>query len=183
MDPFVGQLALFPYNFAPLNWAQCAGQIIPISQNTALFSLLGTRFGGNGTSTFGLPDLRGRVPLGAGTGASGANYALGQIGGMESVQLNASHVPGHDHAFPASTVIATQQDPQNAVIAQGPNQGGRGEDLYPNYYTAEAGTRIPLPAAICSFAGGGDGHAHNNLQPFLSLTWCIALYGVFPSRP
>jgi microcystin-dependent protein len=182
MDPFVGQLAVFPYNFAPINWLPCAGQIVAINQYTVLFSLIGNKFGGNGTTNFGLPDLRGRVPLGVGASTTGTNYLIGQKGGMDAVTLAASQVPVHNHSMRASNQDATTLSPAGAAIAQGPSEGGHGSGTRPNYFTTTTGTRIPLPAAACAPAGGGGGQPHNNLQPYLAMTWCIAVSGVFPPR-
>jgi microcystin-dependent protein len=183
MDPFIGQLGLFPYSFVPLNWMQCAGQLLNVGQYSALFGLLGTRYGGNGTTTFGLPDLRGRTPLGAGACTTGTKYLLGQKGGVDTVALVSNQVPPHNHSLPASTQDGTTLNPTGAVIAQGPSEGGHGTGVRPYYYTAPGGARIPLPAATCSPAGGGGGQGHNNLQPYLAMAWCIAVNGIFPSRP
>ena len=124
-NPFIGQITLFPYNFAPLGWAFCAGQLLPINQNAALFSLLGTTFGGNGTSNFQLPDLRGRVPIGQGQGPGLSNYNMGGVQGAEAVRLTTATTPAHSHGFPAFAVAATTNAPNGALPAEG-QSGGRG---------------------------------------------------------
>ena len=177
-SPFIGQITLFPYNFAPLGWAFCAGQLLPINQNTALFSLLGVQFGGNGTSNFQLPDLRGRTPIGQGQGPGLSNYVMGGVQGAEAVTLTPATTPAHSHGFPAFAVAATTNAPNGALPAEG-QSGGRGGGPV-NTYTA--------PGAAVSLAAGQvvpvkvGGAPHNNLQPYLTLNWCIALQGVFPSR-
>ena len=179
MDPFVGQIALFPYNFAPNGWAFCQGQLLPISQNTALFSLLGTQFGGDGRSNFALPDLRGRVPNGQGQGPGLSDYSMGEMLGAEGVGLTTGTVPAHTHSFPAFTVAATTNAPNGALPAQA-HGTGRGGGFPVNIFTAPAAT-VNLAAGQLAPAPGG-GIPHNNLQPYLTLNWCIALRGVFPAR-
>jgi microcystin-dependent protein len=179
MQPFLGQITLFPFNFAPVGWALCQGQILPISQNTALFSLLGTQFGGNGVSNFALPDLRGRVPNGQGQGPGLSPYAIGEQQGAESVALNTATTPPHSHGFRAFATNASTNSPAGASPAQ-PFGTGRGGQFAINIYTAP-GTAISLSSAqVTPVAGGGQ--PHNNLQPFLTLSWCIALTGIYPSR-
>ncbi len=179
-SPFLGQITLFPYNFAPLGWAMCEGQLLSISQNTALFSLLGTQFGGNGTSNFALPDLRGRVPIGQGQGPGLSVYDMGSQQGQESVTLTTATVPAHSHAFPAFAVAATTNAPNGALPAEGQGSG-RGGAFPVNTYSA-SGTAASLAAAgqVAPVTSGGA--PHNNLQPYLTLNWCIALQGIFPSR-
>ncbi len=160
MEPFLGQLMLVPYNFAPRNWAFCEGQLLPISQYSALFSLLGTNFGGDGRTTFGLPDLRGRVALGAGQGPGLSNYVLGEKAGQEQVTLLASQIPAHAHA--ASTQSASESNPTANVPA-----------FVPIYSKTADAALAP---------SGGQSGAHENRQPFLVLNYVIALQGIFPSR-
>ena len=178
MEPFLGQLALFPYGFAPNGWALCQGQLLSIRQNTALFSLLGTNFGGNGTTVFALPDLQGRAPNGQGQAPGMQDYILGQQAGTETIPLSAASVPPHSHGFNAFNVAATTNAPAGALPAQahGAGRGGFAINLF-----APSGTATSLAPALVVPASGG-GQAHNNLQPFLVLTWCIALTGIFPSR-
>ena len=177
-NPFIGQITLFPYNFAPRGWAFCAGQVLPINQNTALFSLLGTTYGGNGTTTFQLPDLRGRAPIAQGQGPGLSNYSMGGVQGAETVTLTTATTPAHSHGFPAFAVAATTNAPNGALPAEG-QSGGRGGGPV-NTYTA-TGSTVSLAAGQVAAATGG-GAPHNNLQPYLTANWCIALQGVFPAR-
>jgi microcystin-dependent protein len=177
-NPFIGQITLLPYNFAPFGWAFCAGQLLPISQHTALFSLLGTTYGGNGTSNFALPDLRGRAPIGQGQGPGLSSYVMGSQQGVELVTLTTQTTPAHSHGFPAFAAAATTNAPNGALPAEG-QSGGRGGGPV-NTYTAP-GAAVSLAAGQVAAATGG-GAPHNNLQPYLTANWCIALQGVFPPR-
>ena len=179
MDPFIGQITLFPYNFAPSGWALCQGQLLPISQNTALFSLLGTQFGGDGKTNFGLPDMRGRVPIGQGQGPGLTPTTMGEMLGVENVTLLANQSGAHSHAFPAYAVPATANAPAGAAVAEG-HATGRGGGAVNTY--AAPGTPLGLAAAQLGPPVGGN-QPHNNLQPYLTMNWCIALQGIFPSRP
>lgn len=168
-EPFLGEIRLFGFNFAPTGWAFCQGQLMPISQNTALFSLLGTQFGGDGRSTFALPDLRGRVAMSLGQGPTLQNYDIGQVGGAEVVTLNATQMPQHAHNVMANGSPATGSRPAGAVLAR--TSG--------NVYAA-APDGTAMNAGTVAAAGGGqpvDLH-----QPFLVVNFCIALQGIFPSR-
>ena len=165
-QPFLGQIVLFPYNFAPRGWAFCNGQILPISQNDALYALVGTTFGGDGQNTFALPDLRGRVPISAGQGPGLSNRVLGQVGGLESATLTAAQLPSHGHTVGASTAAATAASPAGGVPA------AKGS------YEASANATM-LPGLLGS-AGGNQ--PFGVVQPALSLNFCIALEGIFPSR-
>jgi microcystin-dependent protein len=178
-QPFLGQITLYPYNFAPVGWALCEGQLLPISQNTALFSLLGVQFGGNGQTNFALPDLRGRVPIGQGQGPGMSGYVVGETIGMEAVTLTTATSPSHSHAFPAVAGAATTNAPAGALPAEG-HVSGRGAAALNAY--AAPGTAVNLAAGQVA-AAPSNGAAHNNLQPYLTLNWCIALQGIFPSRP
>ena len=177
MQPFVGQITLFPFNFAPTGWALCEGQLMPISQNTALFSLLGTFYGGDGKTTFALPDLRGRVAVGQGQGPGLSPYDIGEVLGVEAVTLLGSQIASHTHPFPAVAAQATTNAPNGALPAEG---HGSGRGAFPVNTYAALQTAVPLASGQVAPAGGG--HAHNNLQPYLTLNWCIALQGVFPAR-
>jgi microcystin-dependent protein len=177
MEPFVGQITVFPFNFAPVGWALCEGQLMPISQNTALFSLLGTFYGGDGRTTFALPDLRGRVPVGQGQGPGLSFYDIGEMEGGEAVTLLATQNPPHSHPFPAVAAQATTNAPNGALPAEG---HGSGRGAFPVNIYAALQTAVPLASGQVASAGGGQ--PHNNLQPYLSLNWCIALQGVFPPR-
>jgi microcystin-dependent protein len=169
-DPFVAEIRIFPFNFAPKGWAWCDGQLLPLSQNTALFSLLGTTYGGNGKSNFALPDLQGRAPMHPGQGPGLSLHDLGETGGSETVSLLESEIPAHSHGYRASAADGTNQTPVNELLATGV---GIGQYAAPGPLTALAPESL-APA-------GGD-QPHNNLQPYLTFYFCIALQGVFPPR-
>jgi microcystin-dependent protein len=163
-------IIITPYNFAPRAWAFCAGQILPISQNTALFSLLGTTFGGNGQTTFALPDLRSRIPLGSGQGPGLSMYQLGEVSGYETITLNTQQIPAHSHAVSASSSDPNSNRASNAALAAS------------NIYTsAGPDGRTPMNAGMIP-PSGGNNQPHENRQPYLALNFCIALEGIFPSR-
>ncbi len=167
-EPFIGQIALLPYNFPPRGWAFCNGQLLPISQNTALFSLLGTTYGGNGQTTFALPDLRGRVPVSSGQGPGLQDYTLGEQSGVESVTLTQGQMPLHNHGANCNTGDADQGGPGNNFLASG------------SVYAASATPGQTLNPAMIAAAGGNQ--PHENRPPYLVLNYCIALEGIFPSR-
>jgi len=169
-EPFVGEIRIFGFNFAPTGWALCQGQTLPISQNTALFSLLGTTYGGNGTTTFQLPDLRGRGPVSFGTGTGLSAYELGQAGGVESVTLAEDQMPAHTHSLQASDDLATATKPAGKVL-------GRARDR--TFADAPDGTTTMNAGSIASVGGGQPASV---VQPYLALNFCIALFGIFPSR-
>jgi microcystin-dependent protein len=178
--PFLGQITVYPYSFPPNGWADCSGQLLPIAQYAALFSLLGTQFGGNGTSNFALPDLQGRIPVGQGPLLSGSDYLMGQTGGNESVTLGTLNMPQHTHALNASTATGSTNNPAGMLLAKpqvGGGHGGTGDKG--NIYNPAA-PDTPLAAASVGSVGGSL--PHNNVQPSLVLRYCIALQGVFPSR-
>jgi microcystin-dependent protein len=177
-DPFLGQITLFPYNFAPLGWADCQGQLLPISQNTALFSLLGTQFGGNGTSNFGLPDLQGRAAVGQGTLAGGGTYAMGEADGAETVTITTPTMAAHNHSLNATTAVGSTNAPANAVLATAAKGPPVSRDKGNIYDPAQPNTSL-VPASL---ALAGSGQPHNNVQPSLVLRYCIALRGVYPAR-
>lgn len=170
VDSYISEIQIFAFPFAPRYWAQCNGQTMSISTNQALFSLLGTTFGGNGTTTFNLPDLRGRAPLSAGTAPSGTPYALGQTGGEETHTLLMTEMPAHSHQMMASTNTADQPNADGNLLA---NAG-----TAPLFSTGQTST----PMAGNTIAIGGNSQGHPNLQPYLTLNFCICLAGVFPSR-
>jgi microcystin-dependent protein len=170
MDPFLGEIRLFGFNFAPTGWALCNGQIMSIAQNTALFSLLGTTYGGNGQTTFALPDLQGRVPMAAGQGPGLSPRDLGEEGGEENVTLLASEMPVHTHTAVCNSQDGDQYDPTGHFWA--PDAAGNAE--YGN-----SGGSVMNAAALGSSGGGGP---HTNLQPYMVINYCIALQGVFPAR-
>ena len=170
VDPYVGELALFAFGFAPRGWAQCNGQLLPISQNTALFSLLGTYYGGDGLSSFGLPDLRGRVPLGLGQGPGLTNRLPGASGGEETHTLAATEMPQHSHLANVASGNGTTDVPTANFPARNPAG-------IPTFAAAGNST---LNAGHIANAGGNS--PHNNMPPFLALNWCIALEGVYPPQ-
>jgi microcystin-dependent protein len=172
-SPFVAEIRIFGCNFAPTGWAQCNGQLLPISQNTALFSLLGTFYGGDGKSTFALPNLTDSAPIHAGTGQGPglSEYFIGQASGTPSVTLLQSEMPLHSHAFMASNADSNVQGPAGQFMAGGVG----GIAMY-----ATPGAVVPLADNAVAPAGGDL--PHNNMMPFLVLNFCIALQGVFPPR-
>jgi microcystin-dependent protein len=184
--PFLAQIALFSFNFAPQGWATCSGQLLPINQNQALFSLLGTMYGGNGQTNFALPDLRSRVPLGLGQGP-GASYLVGEAGGAETVTLAVQHLPAHGHTVDASALTATvrcssapanQRSPAAGVPAvEAAGVTATYSNALPDANMKAGGVAVAMTA---NSAGGGQ--PHDNRQPYLGLTYCIALQGIFPSQ-
>jgi len=168
-EPFIGELRLVPYNFAPRGWAACNGQILSIAQNTALYSLLGTTYGGNGQTTFALPDLRGRVPLHTGQGPGLSNYDLGQLGGVESITLTTNEMPAHSHTVEAA-VTGNSNTPNDSVPAA----------VRKNKYASAPDGVTPMDAGMIAPSGGSQ--PHSNVQPYLTLQWIIALEGIYPSR-
>ncbi|MDE1156499.1 MAG: tail fiber protein [Acidobacteriaceae bacterium] len=180
-QPLLGTIALFAGNFAPKGWALCAGQLLPIAQNAALFSILGTTYGGNGSSTFALPNLCGRAPVGAGQSTTGTSYTLGQSFGAESVTLNANQLPAHMHvvAPPVSSSIGTQVTPSGGYPAQVNPGGSRGSSA--SSYNAYASVSNAQAAAY-NTASTGNNLAVSILSPSLVVNYIIALQGIFPSR-
>ena len=173
-DPFVAEIRIFAGNFAPRGWATCDGQILPLSQNTALFSLLGTTYGGNGQSTFALPNLQGSAPLQQGQGNGLSLYDLGEITGTPSVTLLQTEIPSHNHQAQANASGGNQSSPTgNSWSTLGVTRSP------PPLYAASQNTQMN-PGAL-SITGGGQ--PHNNMSPYLALTFIIALQGIFPARP
>jgi microcystin-dependent protein len=171
MDPFVAEIRIFPFNFPPKGWAYCDGQLLPISQNTALFSLLGTTYGGNGKSNFGLPDLQGRAPMHPDQGPGLSLHDLGETGGSETVTLLESEIPSHRHVLQSGGLNSQVITPNNNVIT------GRGNPT--PIYTTSA-TLVPM--AVEAIASSGGDQPHNNMMPYLTFNFCIAMQGVFPPR-
>jgi microcystin-dependent protein len=163
-QPYVGEIRMFAGNFAPAGWMFCEGQILPISENETLFQLIGTTYGGDGESTFALPDLRGRLPL-----HQGGGFTLGQAGGAEEVTLTVNQIPAHLHPFLASTSIANQSSPAGNVVAQ-----SAAADMY-----VEDVPNVNLNAASVGPMGGSQ--PHTNFQPYLCIDFIISLFGIFPS--
>jgi microcystin-dependent protein len=189
-SPFLGEIKIFGFNFPPRNWAFCNGQLISIQQNTALFSLLGTFYGGNGVTTYALPNLQGRAPVGVGQGAGLSAYDLGQETGSGTATLLPAQMPSHTHAFDANNLKGTlrcrdergnQRSPAGHVLARessgvtAPFAGG-------TLAASMAPAAVALTGAPALMAAGGS-QPHNNMQPYLALNYCIALSGVFPARP
>lgn len=175
MEPFIGEIMLFAGNFAPRGWAFCNGQLLSISQNTALFSILGTTYGGNGVQTFGLPDLRGRAPIHFGQGPGLSSYDLGEMSGTEKVTLLPSEIPAHTHPLMGNNGGANSPMNNSAVLSNQINEDG---DTIDTFYSGAPNT--VLNSASIGATGGNQ--PHNNMQPYLVLNYCIALEGIFPSR-
>jgi microcystin-dependent protein len=173
-DQFLGEVRPFACNFAPSGWAFCQGQILPIQQNTALFSLLGTFYGGNGTSTFALPDLRGRVPMKFGTDPVGNVYNIGEIAGEETVTLNGQQMPIHTHTFSGSGIVGPHAKPATGSALATSQLGDA-------FYGASNSSLTTINVGTVSFYNGGN-QSHTNIQPFQVINWCIALRGIFPAR-
>jgi microcystin-dependent protein len=171
-DPFVAEIRIFPFNFAPRGWAFCNGQIMPISQNTALFSLLGTTYGGDGKSNFALPDLQGRAPMHPGQGPGLSPHDLGESAGSATVTLLQSEMPAHAHPLRAATDPANAQVP-SAQLTLSRSAGG-------NAYSTTTTGLVAMSTSALAPAGGDQ--PHNNMQPYLTLSFCIALQGIFPPR-
>jgi microcystin-dependent protein len=172
-DPFVAEIRIFPFNFAPKGWAFCDGQLLPLSQNTALFSLLGTTYGGDGKSNFALPDMQGNAPMHPGQGPGLSLHDLGETGGSETVTLLESEIPAHAHAMRGHN--GDQADHQSPSPQTSIAQSAQG-----NAYLNTNQGLVPLSDVILAPAGGDQ--PHNNMQPYLTLNFCIALQGVFPPR-
>lgn len=178
-SPLLGSIFLFAGTFAPRGYMFCNGAQLSIAQNTALFAILGTTYGGNGTTTFALPDLQGRVPVGFGQGGGLSNYALGQRGGAEFVTLLTNNLPAHTHTVNAVSTVGNTSSPAGALLAT----GGVTHPAPPfptpaNFSNATANTTM----AASMISGGGSGTAHANVQPYLCLIYIIAVQGIFPSR-
>ncbi len=178
-EPYLGEISLGGWNFAPHGFALCNGQLLPISQNTALFSLLGTDFGGDGQSTFALPDLRGRVPVHMGQGPGLSSYNIGQAGGAETVTLTLGQLPSHNHYMYVNSGGPTTSNPGGAFLASGPYTGsGPNATELKLYNPGNNGAQ--LNSSAIDNAGGNQGHS--NIQPFLAVTYVIAMQGIYPSR-
>jgi microcystin-dependent protein len=171
-DQFVAEIRAFPFNFAPSGWAQCNGQLLPISQNTAVFSLLGTNFGGNGTSNFALPNLQGMMPKNFGQGPGLNLYDLGETGGEQTVTLLTTEIPTHGHNLSVAGA-GNSSTPSSSTVLAG---GARGKQ--PAY--ASGPPTVAMSGAAVATAGGSQ--PHNNMSPYLTLNFCIALQGIFPAR-
>jgi microcystin-dependent protein len=168
-QPYVGEIRMFGGSFAPAGWAFCSGQLMAISENDTLFNLIGTTYGGDGQTTFALPDLQSRVPVHAGTGV-GQTYTLGETGGVESVTLTTQQITTHSHAFLAVTDIASQGSPSGTLCAQ---------PSVTKLYFAAAGSAVMAPN---STGPTGGSQPHENIQPYLAVSFILSLFGVFPSQ-
>jgi microcystin-dependent protein len=171
-DPFVAEIRIFPFNFAPKGWAWCDGQLLPLSQNTALFSLLGTTYGGDGKSNFALPDLQGRAPMHPGQGPGLSLHDLGEMSGSETVTLLESEIPAHSHALMASNQLGATAAVTGAFFAR---------TTFNMYQSATNQNLVSMAPEALVFAGADN--PHNNMQPYLTFYFNIALQGVFPPRP
>jgi len=188
-QPYVGEIILVAFDFAPAGWAFCNGQLMSISENETLFALIGTTYGGDGQSTFGLPDLRGRIPIGVGQGPGLQNYFLGEMAGVETVTLTAQQLAGHNHAIDTNALTGTMKCKSGPAIG---NQRSPGTNLYapeaagatmPYSSAAPDATMNADPVAISgNTAPAGGSQPHDNQQPFLALNFCISLFGVFPPQ-
>ncbi len=171
---FIGQIMMTGFNFAPKFWALCNGQLLPINQNQALFSLLGTQYGGNGTTNFALPDLRSRTPIGYASSVDPSwqppAVQIGQASGVENVTLLSTNMPSHTHQLNATTTNGSTRNPNNAIYA----------NTTASIFAASSGPAIPLNPATVAPAGGNQ--PHPNLQPYSVINFCVALSGIFPSR-
>jgi microcystin-dependent protein len=170
MDPYIGEIRIFAGTYAPAGWAFCDGAAQAISENEALFSLIGTTYGGDGQATFNLPDLRGRIPVHQGTGPGLTPRVLGEQAGTESVTLTVNQIPNHNHPFLATTNNGAQASPASTVAAQGPQI---------QLYIEDATDTNLAPAAL---AAAGGNQPHSNLQPYLAINYIISLFGIYPSQ-
>ncbi len=168
-EPFLAEIRIVGFNFAPRGWAFCDGQILPINQNQSLYSLLGTTYGGDGRTSFALPDLRGRTPMHVGSSDTGAFHSLGQKSGEETHTLADNEMPQHTHVLQVTNAEPVDNNPQDRLLARSPQQA----------YAAPAGLQA-MGSGTISNVGGGQ--AHENMQPWLAVNFCIALQGLFPSR-
>jgi microcystin-dependent protein len=173
-SPFVAEIRPWACNFAPRGWAMAQGQILPISQYTALFSLIGTYYGGNGTSNFQLPDLRSRVPLKYGSDPVGNQYVIGETGGEETIQLQSNQMPIHTHVLVGDSGTGGKSKVAAGAAMAKTAQGD-------SFYAPGASANQPInPGTVSTYAGGNQ--PHPNLQPYLAINWCIAMQGIFPAR-
>ena len=175
-SPFLGEIRAFGFNFAPQGWSMCNGQLLPINQNQALFALLGTFYGGNGTTNFALPDLRGRASLSQGQGPGLSNYGIGQAIGTETVTLLVGQMPAHNHMWAVNAAAGDTIPPTGNFLAGAVESAGVAQKSY----GAAGGATVPLATTTLSTIGADA--AHQNMQPFLVVNYCIALSGIFPSR-
>ena len=176
-DQFVGEIRVVGFNFAPVGWALCQGQLLPISQNTALFSLLGTFYGGDGKSTFGLPNLQGSIAIGMGQGVGLSSYVLGEIGGEPTVTLNVQEIAAHSHTLPVSAGAGRVAAPSPSSFLGATGRGAQGI-----YASSVQQTANPVTMSQSAVRQAGGGQPHNNMGPYLVMNYIIAMQGVFPAR-
>jgi microcystin-dependent protein len=176
-QPFIGEIRMFGGNFAPAGWALCAGQLMPISENDALFTLIGTTYGGDGQQTFGIPDLQGRVPVHPGTVQTNS-FVLGQRAGTETVNLTATEMPSHNHFVNSTGTAGTASTPSNVTIMA--DEGPAGITNVATYRGQDGSTLVQMRNTTVSSAGGNQ--PHQNMQPYLVVNYIIALFGIFPSQ-
>jgi microcystin-dependent protein len=179
-DQFLGEIRMVGFNFAPTGWALCNGQTMAISQNAALFALLGTQFGGNGTSTFALPNMQSCAPINQGQGPGLSDYVIGELTGTENVTLLSGELPLHSHTFGVSTAHGTLTSPSNAVLAV--TASGAGRNPEPGNLDFVASTSVNTTMSPNAVGTAGGNVPHTNIQPFLTINFIIALTGIFPSR-
>lgn len=170
-NPYIGEIRMFGGSFAPAGWAFCSGQLMPISENDALFTLIGTTFGGDGQETFGLPDLQGRIPVHAGTAATGTTYQLGEKSGSETVTLTTNQIPIHNHVPLCNTNAGTSPNPTNAIWSA----PGTGDQLY-------SAPQSALTMKAGSIGNTGGSQPHENMSPFLVVSFILSLFGIFPHQ-
>lgn len=174
-EPYVGEILMFGGSFAPQGWAFCDGNTLPISQNDVLFNLIGTTYGGDGEQTFKLPDLQSRVPIHMGKNSSGSSYTVGETGGVESVTLTIDQMAAHSHTpMAVATATKQQESPSGALWANDPS------NAFSNYYNVNSGTPALSPMASGAILSTGGSLPHNNIQPYLAINFCIALFGLYP---
>jgi microcystin-dependent protein len=185
-DTFLGQIEIFGFGFPPKTWAQCKGQLLPINQYQALFALLGTYYGGNGTTNFALPDLQGRVPVGFGTDQRGGQWVIGQKGGTEAIALTPNQIPAHTHLVMAAgaTDVTNNKDAPNNTLGLGQSTGSdaSGNTMVVNAFVAVASSTDYVTLRPTALSNGGSSTPHENRMPSIAMNVCISLAGVFPSR-
>jgi microcystin-dependent protein len=180
--PYIGQLTYAGFDFAPVNWAKCNGQVMPIDQNVALFQLIGTTYGGDGVTTFDLPNMQSRMPIHQGTGQGLSTYVIGQVGGVEEVTLSTNQIPSHTHTLSATTAAATTQTPTNNLLAAGVDGSGETPAQTPKIYLPSASSTATVNMAAASVGTAGSSLPFSILQPYLTINCIIALFGIFPSQ-
>jgi microcystin-dependent protein len=178
-EPVIGEIRLCGFNFAPVGWAFCNGQLLSISQFEALFNLIGTTYGGDGQQTFALPNLQSRVPIHQGQGSGLGNYVIGQLGGSESVTLNTQQLPQHNHPMNVSVAFGTVGSPNNGVLGV-TNSGTPSAPADGNLDFAAGASNTTMAASAITFTGGNQPHA--NIQPCLAVNFIVSLFGIFPSQ-